>query len=69
MKDLNVWCEIVCANCRVASVEGTFASTVYRERIREKAIKAGWTVGEFVNLCPRCAKLLAEKEKKVKDKI
>lgn len=67
MSDFGMRCELVCWNCRVASVEGTFASTEFNKRLREKAIKAGWIVTEYETLCPRCAELRKKKESKGQD--
>ena len=60
MSDFGVWCEIVCDGCN-ATIEGTYASTVFRERIRTKAVKAGWTVTDHEILCPHCVKLCGKK--------
>lgn len=65
MKDLNVWCEVVCNGCCV-TMEGRFYRQGTIGLLRERAVKAGWKVINGDTLCPRCAEL---REKKVKGKI
>lgn len=64
MKDLKVWCEVVCDGCCV-TMEGSFYRQGTISRLRNEAVKAGWKVLDGKTLCPRCAEL---RKKKVSDK-
>lgn len=56
MKDLNVWCEVVCNGCCV-TMEGSFYRQGTIGLLRKKAVKAGWKVINGDTFCPRCAEL------------
>jgi hypothetical protein len=60
MKDLNVWCEVVCNGCCV-TMEGEFYHQGTIGWLRERAVNAGWKVINGETLCPRCAELHKKK--------
>ena len=61
MKDLNVWCEVVCSGCSV-TMEGGFYRQGTIGLLRKRAVKAGWKVVNGETLCPRCAELRKKKD-------